>query len=79
MGRNRWWENVLSLLDAANRGIDVPFSLADSLPFLPRFRNVVRKLPLPRDLMSLFNLDSSVKYVATVHDLVSDDVLTRWN
>lgn len=72
MGRNRWWENVLFPRDAAIRGIDVLFSPANSLPFLPRFKNIARWLPLPKALKNIFNANGPVKYVATVHDLVSD-------
>lgn len=67
---NRVWENILLPRFTRRNAIDLYFSPAYALPFLPRFGKALRYVPLPAAARSLFNTRKSVKYVATIHDVI---------
>lgn len=58
-GLNRWWENVLFPLFARRNNIKVLFSPANHLPLWPRSRE-------------LSKWQNRVRYVATIHDVITD-------
>ncbi|MBI3189636.1 MAG: glycosyltransferase family 4 protein [Ignavibacteriales bacterium] len=68
---NRWWENFLLPQHIEEHYADIYFSPAYALPFLPQFGKFVKHLPLPHSVKRLFNVHRSLKYVVTIHDLIS--------
>lgn len=71
-GRNRYWDNILLPHFIENEGIDVFFSPAFTLPFLPRLKRFVGWLPLPKTVRLLLKIDQKVRYVVVIHDIICE-------
>ncbi len=67
---NRLWENVILPKALREKKIDVFFSPAYALPFLPRMGKRLRHLPLPPLWKEVFNPNHVPRYVVTIHDVI---------
>jgi len=68
---NRYWENFVLPHYVRDLRIDLYFSPAYALPFLPRFGRFAALVPLSRYWKDVFNVDRSVRYVVTIHDVIA--------
>jgi glycosyltransferase involved in cell wall biosynthesis len=69
--RNRYFENFLLPREVRRHAIDIFFDPAYALPFFVRFGQILAKVPLPEQLRYFFNSNQKVKYVVTIHDVIS--------
>ncbi len=67
---NRVWENILLPRFIRSYSIDLYFSPAYALPFLPRIGKYLGFLPLPAAAGSILNTRRRVKYAVTIHDVI---------
>lgn len=71
MFRNRYFENFMVPKDVRRYDFDIFFDPAYALPLFPRFGKILSYIPLPKVLEYFFNSNRKVKYVATIHDVIS--------
>jgi glycosyltransferase involved in cell wall biosynthesis len=67
---NRWWENLILPQYIQAHHIDLYFSPAYALPYLPRFAPLGAVMPGKR-IRQLLNIQPKARYVVTIHDLIS--------
>ena len=68
---NRYWENVLLPKEIQRYNIDIFFGPAYVLPYFVRFGTMLANIPIPMTLHFFFNSHRKVKYVVTIHDVIS--------
>ena len=68
---NRYWENVVLPKEIQRYNIDIFFCPAYVLPFFVRFGHTLANIPIPMSLRYFFNSHRKVKYVVTIHDVIS--------
>ncbi len=68
---NRYWENFILPKEIAKYNIDIFFDPAYALPFFVRFGRFLSRIRLPARLGYFFNSNRKVKYVVTIHDVIS--------
>ncbi|MGA9405854.1 MAG: glycosyltransferase family 1 protein [Bacteroidota bacterium] len=68
---NRYWENVVLPKELRRYNIDIFFGPAYVLPYFVRFGRTLANIPLPLTLRYFFNSHQKVKYVVTIHDVIS--------
>ena len=68
---NRYWENVILPKELQRYNIDIFFSPAYVLPYFVRFGAALANIPIPLSLRYFFNSHRKIKYVVTIHDVIS--------
>ncbi|HTR81637.1 MAG TPA: glycosyltransferase family 1 protein [Bacteroidota bacterium] len=68
---NRYWENFILPKEIRRHKIDIFFDPAYALPFFIRFGRALSGIPLPASFRYFFNAHRKVKYVVTIHDVIS--------